>query len=173
MNIEGKICRLRALEPQDLDAMYNWENNIATWRVSGTVAPFSRHILSRLIDEQQYDIFTTRQMRLVIEDIESNDVVGAVDLFEYDPLNRRAGIGIIVDPNHRQQGFAHDALCCIEEYGRVYLHLHQLWCSTLSDNEASIKLFAKAGYQECGRRKDWIIENQGPTDEILMQKILE
>lgn len=173
MNIEGRICRLRALEPQDLDVMYSWENNIATWRVSGTVAPFSRHILSRLIDEQQYDIFATRQMRLVIEDIESSNVVGAVDLFEYDPLNRRAGIGIIVDPKYRQQGFAHDALCCVEKYGKVHLHLHQLWCSTLSDNRASIKLFTKAGYQECGRRKDWIIESQGPTDEILMQKILE
>jgi diamine N-acetyltransferase len=76
MNIEGKICRLRALEPQDLDAMYRWENDMTTWRVSGTTAPFSRHTLSRLIDEQQFDIFATRQMRLVIENIETAEAVG-------------------------------------------------------------------------------------------------
>ena len=67
MNIEGTICRLRALEPTDLGIMYEWENDTQVWRASGTVAPFSRHLLSRLIDEQQFDIYATRQMRLVIE----------------------------------------------------------------------------------------------------------
>ncbi len=56
MNIEGRICRLRALEPRDLDAMYEWENDTEAWRASGTAAPFSRHVLSRLIDEQRFDI---------------------------------------------------------------------------------------------------------------------
>lgn len=172
MNIEGKICRLRALEPQDLDAMYSWENDMTTWRVSGTTAPFSRHTLSRLIDEQQFDIFATRQMRLVIENIETAEAIGAVDLFEFDPLNRRAGVGIIVSPDNRQRGFGLDALHCIEEYGRSYLHLHQLWCSILADNMASIKLFSKAGYRECGRRQDWVFDENGVTDEILMQKII-
>ena len=76
MNIEGKICRLRALEPEDLDAMYGWENDTEAWQVSGSVAPFSRHILSRLIDEQAFDIYATRQMRLVIEKCEA-EVAGA------------------------------------------------------------------------------------------------
>ena len=55
MNIEGTICRLRALEPDDLDTMYRWENDTNIWRVSGTTAPFSRHSLMRLIDEQRFD----------------------------------------------------------------------------------------------------------------------
>ena len=81
MNIEGRICRLRALEPSDLDVMYGWENDTDVWRVSGTLAPFSRHVLSRLIDEQQFDIYATRQMRLVIESL-NGTAVGAVDMFE-------------------------------------------------------------------------------------------
>lgn len=92
MNIEGRICRLRALEPYDLDAMYEWENDAETWRVSGTSAPFSRHILSRLIDEQRFDIYATRQLRLVVESAASGMAVGAVDLFEFDPQNLRAGV---------------------------------------------------------------------------------
>ena len=86
MNIEATICRLRALEPEDLELMYGWENDMQIWRVSGTVAPFSRHVLSRLIEEQQFDIYATRQMRLVIE--HDGQAVGAVDLFEFDPHNR-------------------------------------------------------------------------------------
>ena len=170
MNIEATICRLRALEPEDLELMYGWENDMQIWRVSGTIAPFSRHVLSRLIEEQQFDIYATRQMRLVIE--HDGQAVGAVDLFEFDPHNRRAGVGIIVDSQHRAQGLGHDALKALEQYARQTLHLHQLWCSVTVDNEASLKLFRKAGYVECGLRREWILTSDGALDEILMQKIL-
>ena len=171
MNIEGNLCRLRALEPEDLDAMYGWENDTDSWRVSGTVAPFSRHVLSRLIDEQQFDIYATRQMRLVIESLDGT-AVGAVDMFEFDPQNLRAGVGIIVAPPYRKQGFALDALQTLERYVRDVLRMHQLWCSVGADNEASLALFRKAGYEECGRRKEWILTPNGAMDEVLMQKIL-
>ena len=171
MNIEGNLCRLRALEPEDLDAMYGWENDTDSWRVSGTVAPFSRHVLSRLIDEQQFDIYATRQMRLVIESLDGT-AVGAVDMFEFDPQNLRAGVGIIVAPPYRKQGFALDALQTLERYVRDVLRMHQLWCSVGADNEASLALFKKAGYTECGRRKEWILTPNGAIDEVLMQKIL-
>ena len=171
MNIEGNLCRLRALEPEDLDAMYGWENDTDSWRVSGTVAPFSRHVLSRLIDEQQFDIYATRQMRLVIETPDGS-AVGAVDMFEFDPQNLRAGVGIIVAPPYRKQGFALDALQTLERYVRDVLRMHQLWCSVGADNEASLTLFKKAGYAECGRRKEWILTPNGAIDEVLMQKIL-
>ena len=170
MNIEATICRLRALEPEDLELMYGWENDMQIWRVSGTVAPFSRHVLSRLIEEQQFDIYATRQMRLVIE--HDGQAVGAVDLFEFDPHNRRAGVGIIVDSQHQAQGLGYDALKALEQYARQTLHLHQLWCSVTVDNEASLKLFRKAGYIECGLRREWILTSDGALDEILMQKIL-
>ena len=170
MNIEATICRLRALEPEDLELMYGWENDMQIWRVSGTVAPFSRHVLSRLIEEQQFDIYATRQMRLVIE--HDGQAVGAVDLFAFDPHNRRAGGGIIVDSQHRAQGLGYDALKALEQYARQTLHLHQLWCSVTVDNEASLKLFRKAGYVECGLRREWILTSDGALDEILMQKIL-
>lgn len=171
MNIEGNLCRLRALELEDLDVMYGWENDTDSWRVSGTVAPFSRHVLSRLIDEQQFDIYATRQMRLVIES-HGGEAVGAVDLFEFDPHNMRAGVGIIVAPPYRCQGFALDALQTLEKYVREVLRMHQLWCSISADNAASHALFQKAGYSECGCRKEWLLTPDGAIDEVLMQKIL-
>lgn len=172
MNIEGTVCRLRALEIEDVEAMYGWENDTEVWRVSGSVAPFSRNVLRRLIDEQQFDIYATRQMRLVIECATSGEAVGAVDLFEFDPHHRRAGVGIIVAPPYRRRGYALDALLTLERYAKEVLMLHQLWCSAGADNKASLSLFAKAGYAECGRRREWILSTDGATDEVLMQKIL-
>ena len=172
MNIEGTVCRLRALEIEDIEAMYGWENDTEVWRVSGSVAPFSRNVLRRLIDEQRFDIYATRQMRLVIECATSGEAVGAVDLFEFDPHHRRAGVGIIVAPPYRRKGYALDARLTLERYAKEVLMLHQLWCSAGADNKASLSLFAKAGYAECGRRREWILSTDGATDEVLMQKIL-
>lgn len=177
MNIEGRICRLRALEPDDLDEMYRWENDTQIWRVSGTTAPFSRHMLLRLIDEQRFDIYATRQQRLVIEAVGDADgarpqTAGAVDLFEFDPQNLRAGVGIVVAPELRGRGYATDALAALGRYCRDTLHLHQLWCEVTADNTASLRLFAAAGYEQCGRRRDWLLSPDGWCDAILMQKIL-
>lgn len=174
MNIEGAICRLRALEPQDVDVLYSLENDTALWRVSGTMAPFSRHSLMRFIEEQQYDIYASRQQRLVIEtDIDNQPiVVGAIDLFDFDPQNLRAGVGIVISAEYRKLGYAKDALCTLATYAKDVLRMHQLWCGIGADNKASIRLFQGAGFVECGRRREWILTADGAIDEILMQKIL-
>ncbi|MBO5465185.1 MAG: GNAT family N-acetyltransferase [Alistipes sp.] len=174
MNIEGSICRLRALEPSDLEVMYGWENDVDLWQMNGATAPFSRHQLSSLIAEQQYDIYATRQLRLVVEtEIDGQSrAVGAVDLFEFNPQNRRAGVGIIISAEYQRRGYALDALRCIENYAREVLMLHQLWCSVAANNTPSLRLFDKAGYRQCGERRDWILTTDGALSEILMQKIL-
>ena len=137
MNLEGRTTRLRALEPGDIDLMYAWENDTAVWSVSGTLAPFSRHTLERFIQEQQFDIFQTRQQRLVIETL-GGIPVGALDFFELDPINRRAGIGILIhDDALRGKGYASDAVETACRYAREVLNLHQLWCNVGSDNAPS------------------------------------
>lgn len=172
MNLEGRTTRLRALEPGDIDLMYAWENDTAVWSASGTLAPFSRHTLERFIQEQQFDIFQTRQQRLFIETL-GGIPVGALDFFELDPINRRAGIGILIhDDALRGKGYASDAVETACRYAREVLNLHQLWCNVGADNEASLRLFRSAGFTEIGVKRDWLWRPDGYGDEILLQKIL-
>lgn len=99
--------------------------------------------------------------------------VGALDLFEFDPQHRRAGIGILIhDPAHRGKGFAADALDVVCRYARTVLGLHQLWCNVGADNTASLALFRRAGFAETGRKREWQWTPDGFRDEIMMQKIL-
>ncbi len=172
--LEGALVRLRAVEPGDIEAMYLWENDPAVWRVSGTTAPFSRHTLLRFVAEQQYDILQTRQQRLVIETLDDTHTVGALDLFEIDALNSRAGLGILIHPaGERGKGYAADAVAIVCRYARTTLRLHQLWCSIETDNAASLALFRRAGFAETGRRRDWTWTPEGYRDEAVLQKILE
>ncbi len=174
ISLEGERVRLRAVEPEDVDPMYVWENDPAVWRVSGTTAPFSRHQLARFVDEQRYDIFQTRQQRLIIEAVAEQRAVGCVDLFEVDPLHARAGVGILIHPAAaRGSGFAREALDLLAGYARDVLHLHQLWCSAEASNTASLTLFRRAGYTETGLRRDWLWTPDGFADERFLQLILD
>lgn len=171
MNLEGNLCRLRALEPADAEAMYAWENDTAVWPVSGTLAPFSREAVGRFIAEQRFDLYAARQLRLVIETL-GGACAGALDLFEVDPHDLRAGVGILVAPPYRRRGVAADALAVAEGYARRTLGLHQLWCTVGADNAASLALFRRAGYVECGRRREWLRTPDGWRDEVMMQRML-
>jgi len=170
MNLEGRTTRLRALEPGDIDLMYAWENDTAVWSVSGTLAPFSRHTLERFIQEQQFDIFQPRQQRLVIETL-GGIPVGALDFFELDPINRRAGIGILIyEQSDRGRGYASDAVETLCRYAHDTLRAHQLWCNVGADNEASLRLFRSAGFTEIGVKRDWLWRPGGGYDEGMVPK---
>lgn len=164
---------LRALEPEDLELLYGWENNPATWQVSNNLAPFSRYILRQYIENAHLDIFQTRQLRFIIE-TESNALecrpIGTIDLFEYDPFHNRAGIGILIASEaDRNKGYGSQALSELIRYSFGTLCLHQLYCHISVDNCQSIELFRKAGFTECGLRKEWLKTENGWKDEMILQ----
>jgi diamine N-acetyltransferase len=174
--LEGTATRLRALEPEDIELLYRWENDPTIWGVSGTTAPFSRHTLERFIDEQTFDIYATRQLRLVIErkehDKMASSAVGLIDLFEFDPDNRRAGVGILIHDFHeRQHGYGADALEVLCTYVHEVLGLHQLWCNIGKSNTASKRLFQHVGFTLCGTKREWLRTATGWEDEEMWQKL--
>lgn len=164
--------RLRAPEPSDLDAFFLWENDTTAWESGSTIAPLSRHMLAEYIGNYSGDIVAERQLRLVVEEIASGSAVGAVDLFDFDALNNRCGIGIIIDPARRREGFGRDALMLTADYGRRRLGLHQLWCHVAQDNNASRRLFATAGYTPSGRLRSWLRRRNAYVDVYVMQLLL-
>ena len=43
--MESNKVRLRAMEPEDLDLLYEIENDIETWHVGAGNVPYSRYLL--------------------------------------------------------------------------------------------------------------------------------
>ena len=167
----GKIS-LRPLEPEDIDLLYQWENNIEIWEVSNTKTPFSKHILVQYLMDAAKDIYETKQLRLVIQN-EKTEAVGAIDLFDFEPYHLRAGVGIIVhNKTDRNKGYASDALKALFQYSFEVLGLKQLYANITSDNKNSINLFEKSGFVKIGTKKDWVKTPSGWKDEILFQKML-
>jgi len=169
--LKGKNILLRPLELQDVENIYQWENNPENWLVSSTTTPFSRFFLEQFVLNSQNNIYIDLQLRLAIEDA-TGKLVGVIDLFDFDALNRRAGVGILIESKMRKQGYAAQALDVISDYARNILNMHQLYCSIGSDNEISLKLFEKSGFNVTGKRHEWIWRPEEWLDEYFLQKIL-
>lgn len=167
-----KDVKLRALEPEDLELLYNWENNNDYWIISNTVSPFSKYTLKRYIENSHKNIYETGQLRLMIDYIPEKKTIGTIDIFDFDPYHKRAGIGILIANNeYRRKGLATMALTVLIDYCFKTLLVHQLFCSILENNCESIELFRKLGFIEIGKKKDWIRTNEGYLSEIMFQLI--
>lgn len=169
--LTGKKIHLRALEPEDLDFLYTIENNESFWEVSSTQTPFSRFVLEQYIVNSHQDIFEAKQLRLIIVDNISNISVGMIDLFEFNPLHKRAGIGILIIETEQHKGFASEAIELLVNYSFNQLNLHQLFANITADNTKSLELFKKLNFKKIGIKKEWIFSKGAFKDEILFQLI--
>ena len=171
-----KDILLRAIEPQDIDVIYTWENDEEIWESSETHKPFSRYILEQyIISEQNSDIQSLKQQRLMIDAEIGGDMVqvGCVDIFDYNVFHRRAGIGILVDKKYRGRGVATAAIDKVSDYCKRYLHLHSLYANIAVDNISSIRAFEKNGFLLIGTKNDWLYDGEAFHDEYMFQKILK
>ncbi|MEM7486963.1 MAG: GNAT family N-acetyltransferase [Bacteroidota bacterium] len=171
VNLKGKQVSLRALEPKDLDFLYQLENDTSIWEISGTLKPYSKKVLRLYLENAHRDIFDVKQLRLCICDNDDKSI-GLIDLFDFDPKNRRVGIGIVIArPEDRNKGLGAEALSLLCNYAFSILDVHQLYANILEENTASIYLFEKMGFQKIGVKKEWIRTNNGFKNEIMFQKI--
>jgi diamine N-acetyltransferase len=171
LSLKGRNIYLRALEPDDLDFLYQLENNTEVWEVSGTLTPYSKKVLQLYLDNAHRDIYEVKQLRLCVCNTKDK-VIGLVDIFDFDPSNARAGVGIIIlDEQDRGKGAGKEALELVIEYCFTILNLHQLYANILDANEPSKRLFQKLGFESVGVKKDWLLINGEFKNEVLYQKI--
>lgn len=171
LSLKGDQINLRALESEDLDFLYELENNTDIWEISGTLTPYSKHVLKLYLENAYRDIYDVKQLRLCICNKEDK-VVGLIDLFDFDPKNRRAGIGIVVlETGFRNKGIGGEAIDLLGKYAFNVLNLRQLYANVGENNEASLHLFKKFGFEIVGVKKDWILSEGIFKNEVLLQKI--
>ncbi len=171
LSLKGDHIYLRALEPSDLDFLYQLENDTAIWEISGTLKPYSKKVLQLYLDNAHRDIYEVKQLRLCICR-KDHECIGLIDLFDFDPKHRRAGIGIVIsNPDDRNKGLGAEALSLLCSYAFSALDLHQLYANILEENKASIHLFEKLGFERIGIKKEWIRTSTGFKNEIMFQKI--
>ena len=164
--VNGQIVniKLRKLEPSDLPFLYQWENDASVWADGANHNPLSQQDLRDYIESTTGDIYKDGQLRLIIE--EEGATVGCIDLFDFDPRNRRAALGMYIAPEHRGKGVGKEALRLLEEYAFGHLNLRVLYAVIATKNTACTALYRNAGYTLSSPLSNWTLEG----DAILWLK---
>ena len=145
--------KLRALEPEDLQLVYEIENDPALWQWGANSVPLSRYTVRQYLAEQHSDIFQ------VLESVMRESIhqpVGIADLVDFEPRHRRAEVGIVVLAAYQRRGVAAQALRLLEQYATDTLHLSLLYAYVAEQNTPAQQLFRAVGYEACALIPRWI-----------------
>lgn len=169
--LSDETLLLRAPEPDDVDAIFLWENDLGMAEASVSGAPVSRLQVWNYVHGYDADPFSAGELRLIIADRASGERLGHIDLLHIDRRNARAGVAVYVAPPFRRRGIAAAALGLIARYAMRTLDLHQLWAYVAADNTPSLALFKKAGFRPAGRLRSWLRRDGRWVDVILHQRL--
>lgn len=170
MLLENEKIRLRAIEPNDLEQLYIWENNPVIWMVGNSRQPYSKFTLKQYIINSGQDIYENKQLRLMLVDKDTDKAVGTVDLFDFDMHHSRISLGLFVDKAFQGKGYAKSALHLVEDYVFNFLQIQQLYCHIAETNTVSRKMFENEGYEANGILKHWIKTPEGYDNIIVFQR---
>jgi diamine N-acetyltransferase len=163
--------KLRAPEPEDLDFLYTLENDQSLWAFSNTQFPYSKTVLKAYLENANQNPFQAGQCRFII--IDNDQVLGCIDLYEIDPINLKAGVGIAMLEKYRNKGIASHALKLLMDYSKSILNLNQLYAFIHKTNLVSLKLFENSGFKASGELKNWSNYKGKSTDVIVYQFFFE
>jgi len=157
------MIRLRKLEPSDLPFLYQWENDASAWADGSNHNPLSQQDLRAYIESTTGDIYRDGQLRLIIEERSTLNLqpstLGCIDLFDFDPRNRRAALGMYIAPEYRGKGVGKEALRLLEDYAFGHLNMRVLYAVIATQNTACTALYRNAGYTQSSILPGWTLES--------------
>ena len=169
--LRGDQVYLRALEPEDLDFIYEVENEPDHWAMTDFTVPYSRFSIRQYLRDNRNDLFADKQLRLVIALKGKDTPVGIADLFNYQPLHAHAEVGILVRQEYRGMGYAGEALGLLCDYAFGFLALHQLVAYVLVDNHDSRELFCANEFVSRGTLREWWRMDGEFKDVVVYQRL--
>jgi len=140
------MITIRKANVRDWNIMLQWENNPMLWEVTDNAGPFAQDDIIEFLKEKN-SLNHVGQERWIIEDIANP--IGMIDLFEWNREENAIGIGIAIpETQFRKQGYATQALTIMHNVLFEKYHILFFHCLIHPENEGSIQLFKKLGYQK-------------------------
>lgn len=155
MWLKSEILRLRPLEEEDLNLLYEWENNSANWQYTNTLMPYSKHTLLEYIRNCKTDFLSQESLKLIIE-LADGTAVGTLDVFNIDHFNGRAELGVFLDSKYRDNGYATTAYNLFKDYAFNFLGWKNLYSIVPKKNSPMHAVMHRTGFLSSGTLKNWI-----------------
>lgn len=174
--LKDDLIRLRAVEPEDAEEMWEIETDSRQWYDNGMMAPLSLFNLRDYARRYDGNPFQAGQVRFIAQMLDSATekytTFGVLDIYDISPTRRTAFIGIYVKECFRGKRLASRALDIAEQYTGKLLNLRILGSKVSSKNKSSQALFESHGYELAGTLKDWLMSGNKMADLLIYTKPL-
>jgi diamine N-acetyltransferase len=171
INIVGEKVSLGPMHRDLLPLITRWSNDLAARRNIG--APLPQTLEQRTaqyerdtVDEQSVDFAVYE--RAILPGGHPRPI-GTVGLFDINYRNGRAEFGIYIgEADARGKGFGTETTRLMLDYAFTALGLYNVALTVAEWNVAGQRAYARAGFRECGRRRQCWLMGGRRWDQIAM-----
>lgn len=166
--LEGKLVRLRALEPEDEPLLHEWYNDPEVYgTLGGPGYPKSHALEKEWIEKNSKPSFEKTEFGIVA--LADGQLIGSISLRKTSPENRSADLGLAIGNTSRWgQGYATDALRVVCRFGLEYMNLHRIELGLYEGNAAALRVYEKVGFQLEGRKRETAFFAGSYRSELVM-----
>jgi RimJ/RimL family protein N-acetyltransferase len=173
---QGKLVRLRAIEPGDWEAFMRFDQDSDDMRSAGMLfEPRSAEGYRRWARERaekQPDV-RSDQFELAVESLAEECVVGGIGTHQDDRRAGTFGCGLGISREFQRRGYGSEAVVLLLRYMFGERRYQKCNVGVYAYNTASLRLFAKLGFVEEGRRRRAEFLAGRYYDEILLGVTVE
>jgi len=153
VNITGEQISLGPLRHDLLPLYQRWHNDFATQRtyadppepttIEHWAARYERWLVGA--DAVRFTLYERATLR----------PIGITNLHRIDLRNRTAAFGMLIGATtDRGKGYGTEATRLMLDYAFTALGLHNVMLTVLEFNRAGRRVYERAGFRECGRRRE-------------------
>jgi RimJ/RimL family protein N-acetyltransferase len=162
----GKLICLRGIEPSDAETFFRWNQDGERARLMDFLwPPTSRAQVEAWAQDQSLRKLEGGAYHWLIEN-KDGVPVGSISTHDCNPRNGTFSYGIDIDPAHRRQGYASEAIRMVCRYYFEELRYQKVTIPVHADNPASIELHEALGFQREGVHRRMIHTQGGYVDEL-------
>jgi RimJ/RimL family protein N-acetyltransferase len=168
---QGKLVRLRAIEPGDWEAFMRFDQDSDDMRSAGMLfEPRSAEGYRRWARERaekQPDV-RSDQFELAVESLAEECVVGGIGTHQDDRRAGTFGCGLGISREFQRRGYGSEAVVLLLRYMFGERRYQKCNVGVYAYNTASLRLFVKLGFVEEGRRRRAEFLAGRYYDEVLL-----
>lgn len=164
---EGAKVRLRAVEPEDWEQFFAWDQDSETARRAYFI-PFPRSAVAtrQWAEVSANEVPVDDAYRLAIETLEG-ELVGTLNTNNCDRRQGTFSYGIAIGAEFRRQGYAAEAITLVLRYYFRELGYQKVNVQVYDFNEPSIRLHESLGFQREGQLRRMIYTGGTYHDDLL------
>ncbi|MDZ4722459.1 MAG: GNAT family protein [candidate division Zixibacteria bacterium] len=147
-SLVGDEIYLRIVTPDDIAQTHHWL--IQSDPHLQTCEPFVMMTASEAAEIYRKKERTVETVSYITIRKKDNTPIARIRYFNYNPMNRSAEIGYLVDPDQRRKGYARESILVLCRYLFRNLGLHKVHAQTASVNIPSVQLLESCGFKRDG-----------------------